>query len=209
MLRKLRRWINGGREWRSALHRDPSYRLGPGPHEGQPVSGWLQTHIDTGAVAEWLRYGSPEYGTADAAFLIVQLTPTHYVRPMTVLSEISDQPRLENLPSLFRDTYFDLTTRLGVFRAQEFTLRVEGETKNGIDFLSRFGAAPLYCQGWMTADVGDQMKPEVAATAIDGLRQVRPLHLANADQWLRARLAGEATVSVRRLGYDAASNSML
>jgi hypothetical protein len=209
MLRKLKLWMNGGKDWKTSPLSQSSFLLGPGPHADQPRSGAIQRNIHTGGVAEWLYYGSPELDEADATFMVMQRTPSHGLRPMTVYSENHDVHRLAACPVTFRDVFYEITTCLGKFRAQEISIYVEGDYKSGLAFLSRFGDVPVYCQGWMTESVGKAMQPTTLGEALNGFVLRKGLPVPAADAWLRERLALDVPVSVRLLRHDPGADLVL
>lgn len=86
-------------------------------------------------------------------------------------------------------TYHDLETRFGPLRAAEMRVEADGRTKLCLAFASRFDTEAVSLKGWVCEASGARPSPNALACAINTLTLDGRLASADADRFLRDRLA--------------------
>lgn len=96
---------------------------------------------------------------------------------------------LRNARAVFSANYHDLETRFGDIRAAEMRVDNDGQWKQCLAFVSRFDVDAINLSGWYCDASGARPNPYKVACLLDRLVLDSRLDSAEADAFLRARLA--------------------
>ena len=88
----------------------------------------------------------------------------------------------------FSNTFYDLQTRFGPARAQEFRVDADGRRKLCLAYLSRFETPAVYLKGWYCETSGAKADPYELACDLDSLVLDASLASVDADAFLRERM---------------------
>lgn len=100
-----------------------------------------------------------------------------------------------NMRYAMTSNYHDLQTRFGDVRATEFRVESDGQWKQCLAFASRFDTTALYVIGWFCDASGTKPSAGTLACTLDKFTLDRDLSSADANAFVRARMARPASCS--------------
>jgi hypothetical protein len=169
------------------VNEPPAFRIATGEFAGKPTSGHIVTSSQLGR-AEVIQYGQLSNRTADLAVVMVQ--PTKGIGMGTQFGQdLININLLRSKRMTLTQTYYDLDTRFGEFRATEMRVDTDGRWKQCLGFRSRFDTAAVYFTGWYCDGTGNKPSPTALACTLDKLALDHELTSKDADAFLRGRMA--------------------
>jgi hypothetical protein len=168
--------------------RDPaSMRLADADLARLPTRSFMMEGEATGP-GEVRQYGLFDDANKDATLIMVTPAPGQPVA-RNFVEEVRALDPVDKATRAVMSRSYELHTRFGLYQAAEIQVDIIGRWKDCIAFLSRFETAAIYVKGWYCDAVGSKPNAERLACVLDSLVLDRPLGSANANSFMRERMA--------------------
>jgi len=168
--------------------RDPaSMRLADPDLARLPTRSFIADGQATGP-SEVRQYGLFDDANKDATLIMVTPPPGQSVA-RNFVDEVRALDPIDQATRAVMARSYELQTRFGLYQAAEIQIDMVGRWKDCVAFLSRFETAAIYVKGWYCEAVGTKPNAERLACVLDSLVLDRPLASANANSFMRERMA--------------------
>jgi hypothetical protein len=175
----------------------PAFRIADGSVARLPVSTDVIAGKSFGRV-EVMQYGVLENRETDLT--VIMTLPPQDTPNTTVLTEGLRGTRLyRNVIPIPLSTHYDLETRYGPIHAVDARIETDGRWKQCLSFSSRFRTKTVWLSGWTCDATGTSPGAYALACALDKLVIDKPLASAEADAYMRERMARPADCSANNV----------
>lgn len=184
----------------------PAFRIADGSVARLSVSTDIIAGKSFGRI-EVMQYGVLQNRETDLTVVMTQ--PPKDTPNTTVLTEGLRGTRLyRNVIPL--STHYDLETRFGPIHAVDARIETDGRWQQCLSFSSRFKTKAVSLSGWTCDATGTKPGPYALACALDKLVIDKPLASAEADSYMRERMARPADCSASTVSqtFDTRSRAM-
>lgn len=179
--------------WRIApkpVDAPPAFHIAAGSVANKPVSGHVIAGSRLGRI-EVRQYGQLNNRTSDLA-VVLAMPPKGIGMGTQFMQDLHQANLLRFKRAVMTQTYYDLDTRFGEFRAFEMRVDTDGRWKQCLAYQSRFETPSVYLTGWYCDGTGSVPAAGTLACILDKLVLDQELAAPDADRYLRERMAKPA-----------------
>ena len=170
----------------------PAFRITDGSVGRLAVSSDIITGGRNGRI-EVMQYGKLHNRETDLT--VVMVFPPQGVARTQLGMDLRDTNLLRNVRAQTMATHYDLETRFGPVHAVEMRIETDGRWKQCLSYSTRFNTTAVFMTGWSCDATGSGPGATALACALDKLVIDKPLASAEADAYLRERMARPANCS--------------
>jgi hypothetical protein len=182
----------------------PAFRVAAPGLNRLPVTGHVMTSSLVGR-AETRQYGRLSNRDIDLAIVMV-LPPKGRGMGTELMQDLRNVNLLRMARAVLLNTYYDMDTRFGEFRAVEARVDSDGRWKQCLAFRSRLDTVSVYFTGWYCDGTGSKPSANALACILDKLVVDSDLASKEADAYLRTRMAKPAFCQAENVTQTADTN---
>jgi hypothetical protein len=171
----------------------PAFRIADGSVARLPVSVDVVTGGRQGRI-EVMQYGALVNRETDLT-VAMTLPPKDTPNSTFLTADLRGTRLFRNVLAIPLSTHYDLETRYGPFHAVEARIEADGRWKQCLSFSSRFRTSAVSLSGWTCDATGTMPGADALACVLDKLVIDKPLATAEADSYMRERMARPANCS--------------
>jgi hypothetical protein len=165
-----------------------------------PTRSYIAASASLGR-GEVRQYGLLDDKHMDATVVMV-IPPPGQMGGRDFLQEVRELDAVRNATRATISGSYELQTRFGLFQASDLQVDMVGRWKDCLAFVSRFDTSAVYVKGWYCNTIGEKPNPERLACALDGLTIDGRLVTADADAFMRQRIARSSFCAAISTGRD-------